>query len=34
VCEQTVCDLPYAQDLIRRLWRERVDRLGTLRILR
>jgi len=25
---------PYAPDLIRRLWRERPDRLGTLRILR
>jgi adenine-specific DNA methylase len=25
---------PYAQDLIRQPWRERVDRLGTLRILR
>jgi hypothetical protein len=27
-------DLPYAHDLIRRLWRERPNRLGTLRILR
>jgi hypothetical protein len=26
--------LPYAHDLIRRLWRERPNRLGTLRILR
>jgi len=25
---------PYAHDLIRQPWRERVDRLGTLRILR
>jgi hypothetical protein len=30
----TLYNPPYAQDLIRQPWRERVDRLGTLRILR
>ena len=32
--EQVPLYLPYAQDLIRRLWHEAGDRLGTLRILR
>jgi hypothetical protein len=32
--DEVVYHSPYAQDLIRQPWRERVDRLGTLRILR